>query len=43
MKTERDLVLYLDTQAEIGQTSLVTLWRDGKQMTVPVRLTERPR
>jgi S1-C subfamily serine protease len=43
MKTERDLVLYLDTQAEIGQTSLVTLWRDGQQMTVPVRLTERPR
>ncbi len=43
LDSESDLVLFLDTQAEIGQTIQVTLWRDGQQLVVPVTLTERPR
>ena len=43
LDSESDLVLFLDTQAEIGQTIQVTLWRDGQQLVVPVMLTERPR
>jgi S1-C subfamily serine protease len=43
MQSERDLTLYLDTETEIGQTIQVTMWREGEQLTVPVRLTERPR
>ena len=43
MQSERDLALYLDTETEIGQTIQVTLWRDGQQLTVRVKLTERPR
>jgi S1-C subfamily serine protease len=41
--SDRDLVLYLDTETQIGQTIQVTIWRDGDEMTVPVTLTERPR
>jgi S1-C subfamily serine protease len=43
IRSDRDLVLYLDTETQIGQTIEVTIWRDGKEMTVPVMLTERPR
>jgi S1-C subfamily serine protease len=41
--TDRDLLRYLDTQTRIGQTIQVTIWRDGKQLTVPATLTEEPR
>ncbi len=40
---DRDLIRYLDTQTQIGQTIQVTLWRDGQQLTVPVILAEEPR
>jgi len=43
LSSESDLVLFLDTQAEIGQTIQVTVWRDGQELVVPVTLTERPR
>jgi S1-C subfamily serine protease len=43
IRSDRDLVLYLDTKTQIGQTIEVTIWRDGKELTVPVTLTERPR
>jgi S1-C subfamily serine protease len=38
----RDLTIYLDTQAQIGETVQVTYVRDGQQQTSPVTLTERP-
>ncbi len=41
--SERDLSLYLDTQTQVGQTIEVTVWRDGRELSVPVTLTERPR
>jgi len=41
--SDRDLTLYLDTQTEVGQVIQVTIWRDGKELTIPVTLTERPR
>jgi S1-C subfamily serine protease len=41
--TERDLLLFLDTNTEVNQTIQVTIWRDGEELTVPVTLTERPR
>jgi S1-C subfamily serine protease len=39
----RDLIRYVDTQTEVGQTVQVTIWREGKEQTIPVKLTERPR
>jgi S1-C subfamily serine protease len=41
--TGRDLIRYLDTQTTVDQTIEVTIWREGKQLTVPIALTERPR
>jgi S1-C subfamily serine protease len=41
--TGRDLLRFLDTETEVGQTIQVTLWRDGQEITVPVTLTEQPR
>jgi S1-C subfamily serine protease len=41
--TGRDLVRYVDTRAEVGDTIQVTLWRDGQEQTVSVTLAERPR
>lgn len=41
--SENELSLFLDTQAEIGQTIQLTLWRDGRELVLPVTLTERPR
>jgi S1-C subfamily serine protease len=39
----QELLQYLDTQTIVGQTIEVTIWRDGQQLTIPVKLTERPR
>jgi len=39
----RDLMRYLDTQTQVGQTIQVTVWRDGQEQTIPVTLQERPR
>jgi S1-C subfamily serine protease len=39
----RDLLRYLDTQTEVGQTIQVTVWREGQEQTVAVALEERPR
>ena len=41
--SDRDLNLFLDTRTQIGQTINVTVWRDGKEMVIPVELSERPR
>jgi S1-C subfamily serine protease len=43
VKTGRDLIRYIDTQAEVGETIQVTLWRDGLERSVAATLTERPR
>jgi S1-C subfamily serine protease len=43
IRSDRDLVLFLDTKTQIGQTVQVTFWRDGEQSTVPLTLSERPR
>lgn len=39
----RDLVRYLDTQTEVGQSIQLTVWREGQEQTVAVTLQERPR
>ena len=41
--SDRDLIRYLDTETQIGQTVSVSIIRDGQEMTVPVTLGERPR
>jgi S1-C subfamily serine protease len=40
--TGRDLLRFLDTRTEVGQTIQVTVWRDGQQVTIPVTLEEQP-
>ncbi|RPI56838.1 MAG: PDZ domain-containing protein, partial [Chloroflexi bacterium] len=40
---DQELLQYLDTQTEVGDTIQVTLWRDGQELTVPVTLDELPR
>jgi S1-C subfamily serine protease len=42
IQTSRDLNLYLDTQAQVGQTVQVTAIRDGQEQTFSVTLAERP-
>jgi len=42
IQTSRDLNLYLDTQAQVGQTVQVTVIRDGQEQTFSVTLAERP-
>jgi len=37
-----DLIAYLDAHTSVGQTVSVTLYRDGRSMTVQVRLGELP-
>ena len=37
-----DLVAYLVRETEVGQTVVLTIIRDGKEMEVPVTLGERP-
>ncbi len=41
--TDQDLGRYLDLRTQVGQTVQVTVWREGKELTVPVVLAERPR
>ncbi|HNS50284.1 MAG TPA: trypsin-like peptidase domain-containing protein [Anaerolineae bacterium] len=41
--SENELSLFLDTQAKIDQTIQLTLWRDGRELVLPVTLTGRPR
>jgi S1-C subfamily serine protease len=43
VRTGRDLIRYVDTQVEVGETIQVTLWRDGREQTIAVTLSERPR
>jgi len=38
----KELTVYLDSETRVGDTVDVTLIRNGEQMTVPVRLAERP-
>lgn len=40
--TLRELNVYLDMQTRVGETVEVTLFREGREMTVPVTLAERP-
>jgi S1-C subfamily serine protease len=40
--SDQDLSEYLDTKTQVGQTIQVTVWRDGRQLTIPITLTERP-
>ncbi|MFN2243793.1 MAG: trypsin-like peptidase domain-containing protein [Anaerolineae bacterium] len=40
--TGRDLLRFLDTRTEVGQTIQVMVWRDGQQVTIPVTLEEQP-
>jgi S1-C subfamily serine protease len=40
--TTRDLTLYLDTQADVGQTVKLTIVRDGEEQMLDVMLGERP-
>jgi S1-C subfamily serine protease len=42
IQTSRDLNLYLDTQAQVGQTVQVTAIREGEEQTFSVTLAERP-
>jgi 2-alkenal reductase len=42
MRTSRDLTLYLDTQAEIGQEVALTIIRDGEEQVIEATLAERP-
>jgi serine protease Do len=39
----RDLLRFLDTQTQIGQTIQVQFWRDGQNVTAQVTLDEQPR
>lgn len=42
IQTSRDLNLYLDTQAQVGQTVQVTVIRGGEEQNFDVTLAERP-
>jgi len=37
------MIAYLVNNTQVGQTITVTLWRDGKEMELKVKLGERPR
>ena len=41
--SDQELLQFLDTQTEVGDTIQVTLWRDGQEMTVAITLDEMPR
>jgi S1-C subfamily serine protease len=43
IKSDRDLLRYLDIETAVGQTVNVTVYRDGAEVTLPVTLGERPR
>lgn len=40
--TMRDLTVYLDMETQVGDTIQVTVLRDGKELTLPLTLEERP-
>ncbi len=42
LRTNRDLVMYLDTQTEVGQQVALTLVRNGEQVVIEATLGERP-
>lgn len=42
IETERDLMVYLETQTQVGQTINVTIIRDGLEQALPVTLGELP-
>jgi len=42
LQTSRDLTLYLDTQAQIDQTVMLTIIRDGEEQVIEATLQERP-
>jgi len=42
IETERDLIVYLETRTEVGQTVEVTIVRDGQEQILPVTLGELP-
>ena len=42
IETERDLIVYLETRTEVGQTVEVTIIRDGQERTLPATLGELP-
>jgi len=42
LQTGRDLTMYLDTRAEIGQKVQLTIIRDGQEMRLEATLGERP-
>ncbi|MBN1873891.1 MAG: trypsin-like peptidase domain-containing protein [Anaerolineae bacterium] len=42
MDTPRDLIAYLESQTRVGDTILVTVWRDGEEKLFSVTLGERP-
>ena len=42
LQTSRDLTLYLDAQAEVGQRVKLTLARNGEQVVIEATLGERP-
>jgi S1-C subfamily serine protease len=42
MDRPKDLIAYLETETQIGDTIQVTIIRDGEEMTLPLTLGERP-
>ena len=42
IETDRDLIVYLETQTAVGQTVQVTIIRDGQEQTVAATLGELP-
>jgi putative serine protease PepD len=36
------LTIYLETKKRPGDEAMLTIWRDAKEMTVPLTLGERP-
>jgi S1-C subfamily serine protease len=43
VKSDRDLLRYLDVETTVGQTVEVTVYRDGAEVSLAVTLGERPR
>jgi S1-C subfamily serine protease len=38
----QDLTVYLEAQTTVGDTVQVTILRDGREITLPVKLAEQP-
>jgi S1-C subfamily serine protease len=43
LRTLQDLLIYLDTETAVGQTVELSIVRDGRERTIQVSLSERPR